>query len=927
SARKERPGHDRRRFVAPEGFDVEEMASPDLVGSVVNMTFDYKGRPALAIENAGIVLLEDTDHDGKYDTKRDFCTDIKTAHGMHFIAPGDLIVNANGPQGAGLYRLTDTNNDDLADKITFFAGSQIGGIGEHGPHAIQTGYDGYLYVEYGNHSYPDVTVDPQSPSRGLQEDHLLPRYVDPRGHATHIMAPGGTIHRFEIQTNSWAQYCGGFRNAFDFDIDEMGEIFTFDSDMEWDVGLPWYRPIRLVHCIPGGDYGWRTGSNNNPSYYIDHLPPMDEMGRGSPVGIAFNYHYAYPEKYWGALFLGDWSRGRILVNFRKPAGASFDSGSVEFVLGEPLNVTDLEFGPDGNLYFATGGRSTTGGLYRARYTASTWKPSAINSVENAIHQPMRRSAWGSYALEEARKKLGADWESGLTNVVKDRGAKSMDRVRALELLQVHGPKPDIKLLTKLADDGDPLVRASALLLLGTFPFEAVQDALTDALADKSALVQRRACESLVRAGLNPYINLGPRDHLPRHLIELLDHEDRFVRYAARLALTRVNRDAWIEAVKSDRIEEHPRGALEGLLVLIQTEALVGDSDIVFGKLLQYSHAKMDADTLVAWLRTAQLAYIRDMASYPPGRPGFMNEIGPWLLAQYPSKDGRINRQLELLMAYMQTPGSIPAMLAQLGEEKSQEDQIATVYALRVIKTGWTEAQRKQIVEWFDRGRQFGGAASMEGYIEDLWQSVLANLPTDERRDAEERKSAQLAERAKRAQALAEKVEGDRGAGKSDLAQMGFQEISEYLEFDPMTYERGNAEKGKLVFHRAKCANCHIFGSEGKGGGPDLSNVVKRFRRREILESIMYPSKVISDQYQAVNVDLKNNDVVNGFLAGESDTTLSLITSTGDKMEIPKDQITGRRPSTVSIMPEGLLDTMSLADLVDLITFLEKGSGL
>ncbi|MBI3735130.1 hypothetical protein HY256_01280, partial [Candidatus Sumerlaeota bacterium] len=98
SARKERPGHDRRRFVAPEGFEVEEMASPDLVGSVVNMTFDYKGRPALAIENAGIVLLEDTDHDGKYDTKRDFCTDIKTAHGMHFIAPGDLIVNANGPQ-------------------------------------------------------------------------------------------------------------------------------------------------------------------------------------------------------------------------------------------------------------------------------------------------------------------------------------------------------------------------------------------------------------------------------------------------------------------------------------------------------------------------------------------------------------------------------------------------------------------------------------------------------------------------------------------------------------------------------------------------------------------------------------------------------------------------------------------------------------
>jgi glucose/arabinose dehydrogenase len=231
SERKERSGFGGRRFIAPEGFEVEEVAGNDLVGSIVNMTFDHLGRPALARENGGILILLDEDKDGKFESFKTFTDQIKTAHGMHFIAPGDLLVTCNGPQGAGLYRLTDADGDDSADKIEFLAGTRIGGIGEHGPHAILTGYDGFIYVLYGNHSYPDVSIDPDSPSRHLEEDQLIERYVDPRGHATNIRAPGGTILRLDLERNSWSQFCGGFRNAFDFAIDEMGEFFTFDSDM------------------------------------------------------------------------------------------------------------------------------------------------------------------------------------------------------------------------------------------------------------------------------------------------------------------------------------------------------------------------------------------------------------------------------------------------------------------------------------------------------------------------------------------------------------------------------------------------------------------------------------------------------------------------------------------------------------------------
>lgn len=938
SQRKERPINEDRNYIVPEGFEIEEVASRDLIGSIVNMTFDHLGRPALSKEGGGIILLGDSDNDGIYDSTFEFATQVTTAHGMHYVGPGDLIVNSNGPEGAGLYRVTDTDNDGYADQIKNIGPSR-GGIAEHGPHAILTGYDGALYEMYGNHSYPDVAIDPASPSRGLQEDQILERYVDPRGHATNIRAPGGVVMRIDPTTNTWSQYCGGFRNAFDFAINDIGEMFTFDSDMEWDVGLPWFRDVRLVHCVPGGDYGWRTGSGVFPGYYIDTLPSTEDLGRGSPVGICVYSHDTYPDKFRNAIFLGDWSRGRILVTFNRPMGATYDVKSVEFVLGQPLNVTDMEVGPDGCLYFSTGGRSTTGGLYRVKYTGAKneTSPAIENTVEAAIKQPMHRSAWGHFKIAELKKSLGDKWESELTGLLQNRRAPDWQRVRALELLQTHGPKPSLELLEKCRKDGSEKLRASAVLLMGTFPLEQSLKGLVQSLSDEDALVQRRACESLVRSGLSEesLARLSPPqsaagrnpDQLVNALYETLDHRDRFVRYAARLALQRIDRSEWVDRIASESIKSHPRAALEGLVALIFSQTLASDSDLVFQKLLDYSLEEMDEPTRIRFLRTVQLAFLRDIVPASPGRAGVKDRLGRNLLAQYPSADQRVNREMETLFGAMQTSAAIGPMLARTAPDFSQQDQIWTVYALRSIKTGWTAAQRRQIVEWFDRARTFGGAASMEGYIENLWQSVLANLPTEEKKTAEARKDKALADRAARAAALAQKLEGETAPRKSDLAQMGFQELSEYLEFDPMTYEKANADRGQKVFQRAKCASCHIFGTEGKGGGPDLSNVVKRFRRREILEAIMYPSKVISDQYQAVNVDLTNNDTINGMLASESDTVLSLINAAGERIDIPKDQIKDRRPSTVSIMPEGLLETMTLGDLVDLIAFLERGSGL
>ena len=92
SFRRERLNYVGARFRAPEGFVVEEVASDDLIGSVINMTFDALGRPVVSSERGGIRILLDEDGDGRYESQKSFSEDVSTAMGMHYIGPGDLLL-------------------------------------------------------------------------------------------------------------------------------------------------------------------------------------------------------------------------------------------------------------------------------------------------------------------------------------------------------------------------------------------------------------------------------------------------------------------------------------------------------------------------------------------------------------------------------------------------------------------------------------------------------------------------------------------------------------------------------------------------------------------------------------------------------------------------------------------------------------------
>ena len=127
-----------------------------------------------------------------------------------------------------------------------------------------------LYIVAGHHT--DLPkMDAYRLPNVWQEDNLFPLNKDPKGHANNRMASGGWVANIDPEGKHWELISAGYRNPFDIAFNEVGDLFTYDSDMEWDFGMPWYRPTRICHVTSGSEYGWRTGNQKWSPYYPDNL--------------------------------------------------------------------------------------------------------------------------------------------------------------------------------------------------------------------------------------------------------------------------------------------------------------------------------------------------------------------------------------------------------------------------------------------------------------------------------------------------------------------------------------------------------------------------------------------------------------------------------------------------------------------------------
>ncbi len=1053
----------------PAEFLLEQVAGHADVGSLTAVTFNEFGQMIVAREDGFLSLLEDSNGDSRFDQVRPLGHLLKSCQGLLSIN-GELVASGlHEQQGLGLYRLTDTDRDgrlDQATQITAFDGDNL----EHGPHGLALGPDGLIYLMVGNHTPPKSAPAASSPYRHTYEGDLLtPRFEDPGGHAVGIPAPGGYVLRTDLSGQHVEMYAGGLRNAYDLAFNRQGDLLTHDSDMESDQGTTWYRPTRVFHLVDGAELGWRSGWANWPEYFVDVVPGIADTGRGSPTGMVAYNHRTFPAAYRDAIFSADWSEGRIWVIKCAENGGTYQGRPEVFVSGTPLNVTDLEVGPDGALYAVTGGRGTQGNVYRftpKSYTLPTSEP----GIQQALRLPQISSSWSRQQAAKIKQELGTTWSMQLRKAALDGNRPEDERLQAISLSQLVGPAFSVDTLIGLSSDTNTRVRRQAAYLLGLQAGDASALRLTELLADPDLGVRRRACDSLARQQRAvSFAQLQP----------LLASPDRTVRWSARRLLEFAPRETWQkEVLESQQTATFIQGA---------TTLLVASPDAETAKaILERTSRLMEGfltdDDFLSLLRVQQLAL---------HRTGMTAADVPLLAArlshEYPASNLVLNRELVRLLAYLQVGTIGDRYLAELNRGLPPADAIHLIMHLTYIKQGWTTENRLALFQHLEpptgvgngvpgyfqnAARQLGESLSSEeadamiaqgaahpaaalaatlrlpeqlqpnqraalmqldrqlaptatpsevvrrlqvaivavlardgapesmAYLREAYdrdalrrveialglveqpdgenlQYIVRSLsllnPTDARtvitKLSQLRQWPEDPESYRQVILLAQRLGADGGAEAIQLLErwQGFapnqeiqldQRIVAWRRWFESTYPevalpvvtvsatttkwneesllvqltraeqegKGSVAKGREVFVKAQCAKCHRHGDLGEAMGPDLTSVSKRFLKREILESILHPSRVISDQYLAKQVITADGRSYTGIVApGASPAEVVLLESSGNKIRLNQEDIEEMEPTRTSAMPEGLLNELTLDEILDLFAFLSQSS--
>ncbi len=407
--------------------------------SWVSMAFDPQGRITLGKEKKGLLrltLLSDAGTPARMsdvsrtgvstslaDQKVEIIDDeLLECRGLLY-AHGSLFANANNTKT--LIRLTDKDGDGKFEERQELVRTE-GGVG-HGRNHIKLGPDGDIYVAHGNNVMLPKNIAPDSPLKNYANDQLIPNPWDGSMFDGNVKLPAGHILRVKPDGSKVTLLAGGLRNPLDIAFNHAGDLFTFDADMERDVGTPWYMPTRVLHVVPGADFGWRRGTGRYPAWYADTLPSVIDIGLSSPTGIYFGYGSEFPEKYREALYILDWSYGRIIAVHLSHGGSSYRAEQEDFVTGRPLNVTDGCIGPDGAMWFTTGGRGTQSGLYRVTYAGDR----ALAQKAPHSDKPVSEA----FSKHSVRMKL----ESQPVNEWRTQALQSKDMNALLALARVGSP--------------------------------------------------------------------------------------------------------------------------------------------------------------------------------------------------------------------------------------------------------------------------------------------------------------------------------------------------------------------------------------------------------------------------------------------------------------------------------------------------------
>jgi putative heme-binding domain-containing protein len=795
----------------------------DVQGSWVNMCVDPKGRLIVSDQYGSLYRITPPALGAPVSATKVERLDLPLgeAHGLLWAFDSlYVVVNEAHQYKRGLHRARSADGGDTFAKPEFLHG--LDGGGEHGPHAVLLAPDGRsLYVVCGNQTKMVSRLAGSRVPKLWGEDLLLPRMPDGNGFMVGVLGPGGCIYKVDPDGKNWELICTGYRNPFDAAFNRQGDLFTYDADMEWDMNTPWYRPTRVCLAASGGEFGWRNGAGKWPAYYPDSLPAVYNVGPGSPTGMCFGYGARFPARYQEALFMCDWSYGKLYAVHLAPEGSAYKAEAEEFLNGSPLPLTDVVVNPkDGALYFTIGGRKTQSGLYRVSYTGTE---STVPAQGDPAPGPLHR----------LRRELEAFHRPG--------AARAVDTAW-------------------------------------------------------------------------PY----------------LGHEDRYIRFAARVAIEHQDVRTWQQRALQ---ETEPARAINALLALVRatgqdpfhhprkpTSPLPGAAlkEPILRALDRIDWEKLSDPHRLDLLRVYAVLFNRMGPPDPDKSARLIEHFDRF----FPARGRELNADLCQLLVYLmnadgrqlppshEQPAVVGKALQLMAQAPTQEEQMEYAKSLRVLKTGWTPQQRREYFAWYLKAANYKGGASFQGFLRLMKADAVATLTAKEKEEL-------------RPILDAKPVAPTPIVGKPRpfVKQWKLDELTLLVE---KGLTRRDFDRGRRLFGEAQCFACHRFDNEGGAQGPDLTVVSGRFSVRDLLESILDPSKEVSDQYAAMVFTTTDGKLITGRIVNYSGNDMIVMTNMLDPdglVHVDHRKVESVEKSKVSMMPTGLLDTLKEDEVLDLVAYL------
>lgn len=948
-----------------EGLKVELFAAEPMVTNPTNISIDEKGRVWVCeaynydvspemVDKQGdrILVLEDTDHDGKADKRTVFYqgTDITTPLGI--MASGNKVYVTRSPN---ILILSDENGDLIADtRDTLF--TNLGTKGDHSAHALFPGPDGNLYFSTGNYAgaIQDKNGNPVVDKAGFTVDQTGQPYL---GGMVMRFAPGGKA--FEVLGHN-------FRNNYEPCIDSYGNIWQSDNDDDGNASC------RINFVMPYGNYGyldeitrasWKTNRVNVEEKIVERhwhqsdpgvVPNVLITGAGSPAGMTIYEGTLLPRDFNGMPIHAEPYYNVVRSYITTKAGAGYSSTVKEILKSEDqwFRPVDVCTAPDGSLFVAdwydpilgggAAGDAAQGRIYRIapdvhRYKVPAYDLStAIGAIEG-LKSPNLETRYLAF------QQLKLDGEAGVEALKKLWSSEnSAFRARAFWLLVTMDRNGSF--LKEALKDDDPAIRTAAVkAVLQTQP--NVASYLTIVAKDVDPSVRREAATSL------------RYDHTPEgakvwsELAAQYDGSDRWYLEALGIG-SDLHADLYFKTWKeSTTIDLKKRAHQDILWRLRASEVLALLADLI--------KQSPDTKSTLRYFRAFHFHRHPDknkILSTLLDLPGEnKNEISALALQQMEVSNFQMTPlvQAALKNALQETKGTIGFvdLISKFKLKDYHRELVALVVGQPSNEVATAALDLLIEFQAFDVIRNVlvkndASTLALLKTVKGKGNSTIVSLLAD----VVQNKTASMAIRQNSVLTL-----GSSWTGENKLLELvkdkGFEEKlkpvaasvlfnvyrrsvqveaarflskpvaagKELPSIKQLVASSGDIQNGSVVFNKY-CTTCHRVQTLGNKFGPELTQIGDKLSKDGLYHAIIFPDEGISNGYETTMLSLKDGGEAMGIIANETDAEIELSQPGGTSSRFPRSDVTGNEKREFSLMP-ALASSMSEQELIDLVSYL------